>query len=308
MSSVYVMLFDHEENKTYIANECINFSYEKERYTPYTTVSGLFVCKYELPVVAKVRLYINGNAVHYGLVDKYEYFTESGVTYIKFSSRGFSMGLSQNQPMPGINAKVNLQGLIDKNIVIPHVTYEQDTLEQNYIFVKENSSLWDAIVALGQKSYGEYPYICGENQVRLTKKSQNSEYTTLSNAPLIKRGSGMNLLNVVSNYHMKDTEDEYSYNYESEVASEYEIVRHKYISLDKQWLYAPSDGLMHKSKFSQKGIAYDYIKLGEAYTVDLRDNVVFQDLSMKEVSKVRISANRSGFVTELWFYKDEYCN
>lgn len=308
MDTVYARLYDVKNNKSIKVDDCVNFSFEKERYTPYTTVSGVFVCASGISSISKVRLYINDKAVHYGPVDKYEYFTEGGVSYIKFSSRGFSMGLSQNQPMPGVNLNVNLQSFIDNNITIPHVTYEQDTTVSNYIFVKETSSLWDSIVALGQKTYGEYPYICGENQVRLTKKSKASEYTILSNAPLIKRGSGVNLLNVVSNYHMKDTNDEYSYNYESENATSYEIVRHKYISLDKQWLYSPNDGLMHKSRFSQKGISYDYIKLSGVYLTDIRENVVFQDLSIKEVSKIRIAGSRGGFTTQLWFYSDEYCN
>ncbi len=300
------MLYSAKDGKTYLVDKCVSFTFEKERYTPFTSVSGIFVCKADVPFVSKVRFYINNACVHYGPVDKYEYFTEGGITYAKFSSRGFSMGLSQNQPKPGMNYNVNLTSLIENNITVPNVEYEQDTAVENYIFVKETSSLWDAIVALGQKSQGQYPYIYGANTVRLTKKDSGTDYVTLSNAPVIKRGSGMNLLGVVSDYHMKDTDDEYSYNFTSQSATAYEIVRHKYISLDRQWLSSPESGLEHKTKFSQKGIRYDYVTLSGIYYVDIRQNAVFQDLGLKEVSKVRIVANRSGFTTTLWFYDDEY--
>lgn len=301
-------LYSATDTSSFNVDKCVSLSFQKERYTPYSYVSGVFITDENLPYMAKIRLFLNNVAVHYGPVDKYEFFTEGGVNYVKFSSRGFSMGLSQNQPKPGMNLNVNLSSLIESNITVPNVSYQQDTEVENYIFVKENSSLWDAIVALGQKSCGEYPYIYGENTVRLTKLGNSSQYTNLSNAPTIKAGSGMSLLNVVSNYHMKDTEDEYSYNYASERASKYEIVRHKYISLDRQWLSSPENGLSHKAKFSQKGIQYDFIKLSGIYFFDLRENVIYRDLGLKEVSKIHISGNKNGFTTQLWFYNDEYTN
>ena len=305
----HIILHSCSSAATYSLDKCISLRYEKERYTPYTTASGIFVCETPLADISKVKLYIDGYPVHYGPVDSYEFYSEGGISYVKFASRVFSMGLSQNQPKPGINSSVNLESLISNNLTIPYVYCEKDTEVANYIFVKENSSLWDAIVALGQKVTGNYPYIHGENTVRLTKYSD--EVTDLSDFKALKTAFGTNLSNIISDYHMKDTEDAYSYNYTNDVASDYEIVRHKYINLDRQWLSSPSEGLMHKGYFSGKGIRYTFIQLYGCCRLDLRQNVTYSDIGTtafgtKEVSRIRIDYNKKGFRTSLWFYDDDY--
>lgn len=308
MANVSAIIFNIEDKLSYSLWDCVSFVFEKERYTPYTNISAVFIGKLNVPYASKVRLFLNGKGVHYGPVDRYEQYVENGVSYIKFSSRGFSMGLSQNQPRPGINSNVNLTSLINQNISPPYVAWEQDTTVSNYIYVKENSSLWDAVVALCQKTYGTYPYIYGENTIRFSKRTDSSEYTNLSNEPLIKRGSGMFLQNMISNIHMKDTDDSYNYEYESDSASEFEIVRHKYISLDRQWLYSPQSGLENKVLFSQKGFKYDFLKFDGIIMTDIRENIVYRDMGQKEVSKIRIVGNARGYTTELWFYDDEYAD
>lgn len=303
MSSASLTLYANENGKSFTVSKCVSLHFEKERYTPYTTASGVFICEQELDYISKLRLFLDGKGVHYGPVDSFERYVEGGISYIKFSSRGFSMGLSQNQPMPGMNLNVNLETLIDNNITIPYVTCEADTEVANYIFVKETSSLWDAVVALGQKVAGTYPYIYGENVIRLTR--HESEAFDVFSHKIIREGFGVKLLNVVSDYHMKDTEDAYSYNYTNTVASNYEIVRHKYISLDRQWLSDPDSGLMHKGKFSGKGIKYSYLKLSGYCPVELRQNVLKGETE-KEISRFSIDYNKNGFSTTLWFYEDGY--
>ena len=161
MSTASINLYSNESGSEISLSQCINLHFEKERYTPYTTASGIFVCDKNIDYISKIRVFLDEKGVHYGPVDSFERYTEGGIGYVKFSSRGFSMGLSQNQPLPGMNLNVNLQTLIDNNITIPYVTCEADTEVTNYIYVKESSSLWDAIVALCQKITGPYPYIYG---------------------------------------------------------------------------------------------------------------------------------------------------
>lgn len=303
MTSVSITLYSNENDTSFTLSKCVNLHFEKERYTPYTTATGIFVCEFDTDFISKVRIFLNEKGVHYGPIDSFEHYKEGGISYIKFSSRGFSMGLSQNQPMPGMNLNVNLQSLIDQNITIPYVTCEADTEVANYIFVKESSSLWDAVVALGQKVEGTYPYIEGENEIRLSKK--DTEAFDISSFKVTKEGFGVKLLNVVSDYHMKDTEDAYSYNYTNNVAADYEIVRHKYINLDRQWLSDPDSGLMHKGKFSGKGIKYSYLKVAGYCPVDLRQSIILSETE-KELSRFSVDFNKNGFFTTLWFYEDGY--
>ena len=299
-----VTLYLHSATKVYSLTKCVSLSYEKERYTPYTTASGIFVCTQTPEEIYKLSIVVDGVSIHYGPVDSYEFYREKGLSLVRFSSRGFSMGLSQNQPLPGMNFNVNLQSLIDANVTVPHVTCQQDTAVANYIFVKESSSLWDAIVALCQKVEGTYPYISGQNTVMFSKPSESA--LDLSGEKVVKSGNGVHLTNVISHYHMKDTEDAYSFNYTNQVASDFEIVRHKYINLDRQWLSDPDSGLMHKGYFSGKGIKYTFRKFAGFHFADLCRKVKLSSSVTKEVSKIRLEYTKKGFFTTLWFYDDDY--
>lgn len=302
MASLSLTLYS--ASNSYTLTKCVSFKYEKERYTPYTTASGIFVCDVSPEEVYKVKILLDSNGIHYGPVDSYEFFKEKGILYVKFSSRGFSMGLSQNQPLPGMNLNVNLSSLLDANITIPNVSCEQDTTVANYIFVKENSSLWDAVVALCQKTNNSYPYIADENTIMFSLPDNDA--IDLSQASEVKSGSGVRLSGIISDYHMKDTEDVYSYNYTNPTASLYEIVRHKYINLDRQWLSDPDSGLMHKGYFSGRGIKYTFKKLEGCHFIDLCNKVSLSSGDEKAVSKLRLEYNKSGFFTTLWFYDDNY--
>ncbi|MBQ8883097.1 MAG: hypothetical protein IJ031_00665 [Oscillospiraceae bacterium] len=302
MASLTLTLYS--KTTTHTLTKCVNLQFEKERYTPYTKASGVFVCEETPDEIYKMRITLDSVGIHYGPVDSFEFYKEKGISYVKFSSRGFSMGLSQNQPKPGMNLNVNLQSLIDANITVPYVSCEQDTEVANYIFVKETSSLWDAVVALCQKTEGGYPYISGENKIMFSQPATAT--LDLSAEKIVKSGSGVHLTNVISDFHMKDTEDEYSYNYTNTVSSGYEIVRHKYINLDRQWLSDPDGGLMHKGYFSGKGIRYDFRKFVGCHFADLCEKVKLSSSSTKAVSRVLLEYNKNGFFTTLWFYVDNY--
>ena len=81
------------QTNLYVLTECISLNFEKERYTPYTKVSGIFVCNINPTDIHKLRITLDGMGIHYGLVDSLEIYKEKGIGYVKFTSRGFSMGL-----------------------------------------------------------------------------------------------------------------------------------------------------------------------------------------------------------------------
>lgn len=284
--------------------------FEKERYTPYTTVSGVFICEEEMGEIGSVRVFLDGGVIHYGPVDSFESYVSGNIRYASFTSHGFSMALSQNQPKPGLSFSVSLDGLMTSNIVLPNVTWEENTQTAGYIFVKENSSMWDAVVALCRKLNGGYPYISGANEVRFTRESDI--VTNVYKESAVKWGFGSSYTGMVSHYHMKDTEDNYSISYENPAAAQREIVRHKYINLDRQWLDSGEEGLHHKSRFAAKGYRYSFIKYAGRAGEDIRRLVTYdgqiagQAFGVKEVSRLRIDYGKSGLFTTLWFYEDEY--
>ena len=54
---------------------------------------------------------------------------------------------------------------------LPFVTCENSTKIANFLYIKEHSSLWDAVVNLCLKVGNTYPYIGYANCIRFTKQS-----------------------------------------------------------------------------------------------------------------------------------------
>lgn len=306
MDKVTLKLFLTDSSELTLT-QCVNFRFEKERYTPYTAVSGLFVCPYspdKVGEVKKVAVKINTKDVHSGPVDTFRVYRSGGIDYLSFSSRGFSMALSQNNIHPGLKLSVTLETLFAESVPIPEVTFEKYSNTADFIYVKEGSSLWDAIVAFCQKTEGKYPYICDENYV----KFRETIYTTvvIDPATVVSYGKGNSYSGLVSDYHMKNTDGEYAYNYINQVAADRGIVRHKYIDLDRQWLSEPDNGLSHKSKFSSRGINSTFLKHIGFQGEELRRRVEYNGV-VAEASRVLVEFGKNGMFTSVWFYEDGYC-
>ncbi len=309
MSSIKIVATQY--NKTEVTlTDCVSFRLEKERYTPYSIVSGMYAINGDIGEVMHLTVYIDDVNVHYGPIDKFEVKEDSTGRYVTFRSSGFSMGLAQNNITPGMRYSPTLENLMMSGTATPFVTWENRTETIRYIFVKEGSSRWDAIVAYGRKLNNSYPYIVFPNKVRVTWDDPAA--ITINEAEIIKKGSGSNYSSMVSGYYMKDIEDEYTLTYGSPVAGMRSIIREKYINLDRQWLDDPEGGLKHKTDYTSRGYRYYFLSYAGYKGEDLRSNIttaakiIGEDFGTKEVSRLVVEYSKKGFVTNLWFYEDEY--
>lgn len=291
-------------------SEILKLTFEKERYTPYTKLTVSFVSGSENSEIISVKAICDTKTIHYGPVDTCETILRNGCRITTIVSRGFSGGLGVNQPTPEINYNVNLESLLANNISIPHVTCETGTPTINYIFVKENSTLWDAVAALCRKTNSGYPHIYEHNTVRLSR-SPSAKSIILASSDIISCGNGNDLSKMLSHIHMKDINGTYNtYNLTNSYAVQREIVRHKQVPFDRQWLATPETSLEYRRDFSMRGCLYKKLSYYGYNGEDLRDYVSAEapnfSVVNREISRIRLTADLSGIVTTLWMYTDNY--
>lgn len=287
---------------------CIAFSFEKELYMPFTKASGIFWSDVSVNFgawdVMTVQLFINGELRHSGMPDSLKLSSYAGGTRIDLSSRGYTLLLMQNEPYPEINTNVTLKSLVEENLTVPQITCEDPTPEERYIYVKEKTSVWDAVTAYSIKAVGNYPYIRGCNDICVTIGERSN--FNLSSCDIIDEGTALDTSNILSDVHMIDADFELQYDAHDSSAVDIGIVRSKYYPLDQQWLYSPDVGLNAKFNYSNRGIRSSFLTYAGALGEDLMDTANNCSLDGKRISYVRVRGNKNGIFTTLKAYDDRY--
>lgn len=288
-------------------SDCIYTIWERELYTPYSKIYGSFLCRQltfsQLSDTVSICLYIDSILCHKGIPDKLELNGSSAV--LTFSSRSFTLLLGQNQPQPKINPEVNLSDLLKKNISSEEITCEENTKTVNYIYVKENSTVWDAISAYALKAYGTYPYIKG-NKVMVT--CSNSAEIDISSSATVDSSFGLDTSLILSDVYMADEEGSYTYHCRNEDALKMGIQRVKYLPLDRQWLSDVQLGLKGKLDFSGRGIKFLSLTCLGFKNAELMDKLSSSDSSLngKRINSIRVTTNKKGTFTTIKCYDDHF--
>ena len=235
---------------TVTCQNVVDLHFEKDRYIPFTSVSGSFLSDGDFISFYEITCCVNGKTIHKGPLDRLERKRTGGRWKYKFSSKGYTAMLGQNEPVPRMNYNVNLASLAEMNKTIPNVVYQGGTLTVNYVYVKEKSTIWDAITAYGYKAYSIFPYIYQTNTVRVTPVSEKQ--ISYNDAPIVSCGKLTDRRKLISEAYMADADGNYTHSYKNASASSVNIVRTKYYALDRQWLSSPVTGLTAKVKYSQR--------------------------------------------------------
>ncbi len=291
-------------------NNCIYFSLDKERYTPYTTFKGSFIASQYFEEVISVKFFINGTAIHYGSVDMAKLTYNAGNYRLDIASRSYTLSLGLNQPKPQINSSVTLSNLITRNVSLKNITYESGTKSINYIYVLENSTLWDAIVAYSLKAYNKYPYIYRTNEIRINAPS-SIKTRNYGKSSVVDVYNGSTLSNLISHIHMKDTNDVYeSYNITDSYATSRDIVRHKQIPLDYQWLSDTNMALQSRIDFAKRGTKYKGIKVLNYSGEELFDKFTYTNYDQTSITgtihKLNVTGRNNTVYTTMYEYIDAY--
>lgn len=287
----------------------LNFKFVRERYTPYTVLSGHFLSTDGIENVKTISLYIDNTLVHVGMPDFIERKYAKSRSIVSLLSRSYSMLLGQNEPEPGIISNVDLAGLIFNNTSLPNVNCQAQTQILNYVYVKEKSTIWDAVCAYSNKAYGKYPFIYNTNTVRVTPLSNIVTHTYQSDE-VLHYGEKLSTSGLYSQVYMADSNDQYSYSQTNSAALSRNIVRRKYYPLDNQWYHDPNAGLLAKLKYSNKGyIAREFRYKGHKFE-NLQDKASFSSngfsINNELIAGVEVVGNSRGIFTKITVYRDSY--
>jgi hypothetical protein len=308
MSNQAYLTLTSNYGEEYTLNDVISFKVVKEYYTPYTTLTVSAVCPTSVSgMFKKVELILNGKTIHSGFVDVSTIDKTPNHTTINITSKSFTALLCQNQLEPGLKDRLTIGSLIESFITIPEISYEDNDTQVNYIYVKSNSTLWDAVVNLTHKVNNGHPYVRENNKVMVSLDS-NAPSLTLTESMVTSAGFGLDTTRIISHVHMQDTEGTYStYNLSNPSATELNIVRHKHIDLDRQYLSNPPDALTHRINFSMRGYQYVYATYNGYYGEDIGDYLNLYNYYPKcRVSKVVVNGKDGNVSTKVYAYTDNY--
>lgn len=287
------------------ADDIISVSFAKNRYKPCTEMSATILCPHRSAEIARVHLYIGGRLVHDGVFEYARREVREGRAVMHFRSRGFTVMLAQNEPVPGMNYQMDLTKLGLINTRIPNVMYEQGTAEVNYIYVKERSTIWDAVGAYAMKAYGNQPFIYGTNTVRVTKPT--AQPVTIAADKVVACGDSTDRRSMLSTVWFADIDGNYSNTMTSQTAEALGIIRQRYYPFDRQWMIEPNKGMALKLMTSARRSDANYVSYIGYSGEDLFTpfSADCGELSISgEVHDLNVQAENGRVVTTLTAYSD----
>lgn len=233
-------------------------------------------------------------------------YLNGGKQITTLTSRGFTSLLCQNQIEPGMKTGVSINSLMDGLYSLPYVEHEDNSDTSNYIFVKNNSTMWDALANLSYKLCGTYPYIRGTNTVRITPMSTPKSYT-YSTSDLLTMGEEFTFRRLISDFHMADINGDHgTYSLSDSDVSARGIVRHKYFELDRQFLYDPQQALEYRDKYAYRGFKRSFCSYRGYNGEELSDIVTFGKIKSARIGCVEITGSQKGVITEISTYNDKF--
>ena len=201
---------------------------------------------------------------------------------------------------------ITFNQLMDSYYTLPYVTHEDNSTQTGYIYVSGKSTMWDGVVSLSYKFCGTYPYIRGDNCVRITPVSDPAVFS-YSDDQLIAKGFSMNGRRLISNFHMADMGGEYgTYELQDNEVLSYGIVRHKYSELNREFLYDPESALEFDDKIASRMHKAFFCRYSGYNGEDLSDIVSFGSISSERIEGVEIKGTSGGIVTEISVYHDKF--
>ncbi|MGN0633577.1 MAG: hypothetical protein ACI4JW_06870 [Oscillospiraceae bacterium] len=287
----------------------VSFRFVKERYTPYSQLSGVFIGEVEPQEIKQVTFYLNGKVVHSGMADSVICEKSGGKRLVRIKSYGFSMLLGQNQAEPGIIGSPDLKAVITKCLPIYGVSYQTQTAAVNYVYINEKSSIWDAACVYAMKAYQNMPFIYGTNGIRCTRSGEKLfEYV---GDTILSVRKGISLTGVVSHAYTQDINGDWVYSSENGFAVDRHITNQKYLARDKEWAYDMNKQLDYKIYNSEKGCVFSSFTYAGFKNEDLLDHasIVCGDFSLDdaEIDRVEVVGTKKGVYTTLSFYNDRFC-
>ena len=293
---------------SYTHTRCLRFKLVRERYLPYSELDITLPIKPNgvstLPI--RIRFHLNGQLLHDGFVRKAELVTENNERWLRIRSRSFTSVLTGNQLIPGMHYNVTLDSLMT-TYDLPHITYQTGMEAINYVYVKENTAMWDAVTAYNYKLCSGFPYVRVPNLLCVTPQTGTDAISVPANA-LLAESSASDASELISRIDMANMDGEYgSFTLTNPEAAAREITKVRQISFDMQFIHNPMDALHFRVACSNRRLRQRIIRYLGYCGEDLEDLVQCNGTTAR-VSKITVTGDSSGVITEDAFYSDDFCN
>ena len=304
----FVQLTVHRSADTVNAGECLSLSLEREIYTPYESLTGEFLADPDADYsdVTYLELFWMGESIFTGIADRVTTFRRGGVRILRVRSRTFTSLLTQNELEQGLHANLTLQDLISGFYTLPFVTAEENP-GTGYIFVRDGTSLWDSVAAFVYKLSGRYPFV-ENNRIRFTLDAEPAVHIPAENT-VTAVGTVTDSTKLISHYHMEDIQgNPNAYEQENPAAQHLQIVRHKQIGFDRQFLSNPMQALTYRNAFSCRGYRTHYVTYAGFGNEKLGDRIRYGAQLDGTICRMRMTFSEKGYRTTIWTYEDGFYN
>lgn len=307
VSPEIILTLTHLTGTPTVLSDCLSLHFEKEAYTPFTSLTATFLYEGEMiKSVSDVSLSVGGTLIHKGFADTLKVMTYPKYKALTITSRGYTSLLGQTEIPEGLISNPSLDSVFEIVSDLPNINHTASSQTINYIYVKNHTSAWDVIVNLSIKVYARYPHILHDNTVSYIPPPSPKVVDPIGNKTLICKGSGLDYSNAVSDLYMLDTTGVYNYHVKDSTLTSLGIIRRKYLALDKHWLENPLGALYSRMSFGMRGSRYFYWSYRGYCGEDLMDAVNDDEEFLPRITKIVIDGNSRGLVTKLWGYDDRY--
>ncbi|MCR5307098.1 MAG: hypothetical protein K6E36_11410 [Oscillospiraceae bacterium] len=294
------------DGQTVTLTRCLRLSLLRDRYQPFAELRAEFAAEADCPLPLDVSLTVGGVLLHRGLVREASRRQENGQCILSVHSQSYSAALVQNQLVPGVHSDVTLISLMT-TYQLPNMTYEQVPDPISYIYVRENTAMWDAVIAYSYKRSGSFPYLRTPDLLCVSPQT-GTDAVVLPEHRILRISDQTETGGIISRIEMAEIDGTPGrFVMDNPEAARRNIVRVRQIQFDKQYADRPMGALafriaMGNRRLYSKTVVYDGC-CGE----DIGDLIRCGSLTAR-ADRIRLTADEKGFRTELRFYYDDFCN
>lgn len=294
-----------------ILDSCERFIFSKDRYIPFSNLDVTFLSEDKITDIIDVEFSINEQLVHKGLLDRCEFRINNSKKTISLKSRGYTCSLLNNDVISGFYYNATPQKMLAQAPLLVNIDVEQQPMNDCFVYLDNRANIWTAMSYLGLYTFNNLPFVSYTNTIRFTPK--NSKLIYPLPCQIVSYSGGNDYMKMVSHIHMKDTDGSYgSYSYGSNEAIERNIIRHRYIPLDNQWLQNPQGALTSRINQSMRDLGYEQLTylgfngedLSDRFTIDI-PSVLKENI---DISAIQVTGKNGIIQTKLTYYDNLYNN
>ena len=291
---------------------CIDFSFEKDRYSATQTFTGKFIIEFNPKQYKTVNVNICGHTVLKGFVDKQILTRDAGKSVLTLTAKAFSSSLDSNHIKPGFYSGLSFSSAFSSFAQgLNGVSCSSGTTALSSITYTDWTTIYNALAHISLRAHKFYPYVTMGNELRCRLPASASSYS-ITSSEIIDVSDKWDTSKLISRIYMKDTEDNYAAYYADDpYTKSLGIVRVKHIAPMKDWLFDIAAGLKHKLYMARRrchirSITYKGYKGEDLYSVINFPLGYFNTITSLDIHAISIKGDNKTISTTLKYFDDYY--